>query len=99
MLREQPLSIQIQSFVYWKCTEYLKAYKTEVAFTLELYATGATLDTNRQIDLQHAVAALPYCDLFITDDGDLIKRIARVKRELRFETASVLCGQAFIDTL
>ena len=99
MLREQPLSTQIQCFVYWKCTEYLKAYKTEVAFTLELYATGATLDTNRQIDRQHAVAALPYCDLFITDDGDLIKRIVRVKRELRFETASDLRGQAFIDTL
>ena len=77
----------------------MKAYKTEVAFTLELYATGATLDTNRQIDRQHAIAALPYCDLFITDDGDLIKRIARVKRELRFDTANVLRGQAFIDTL
>jgi hypothetical protein len=99
MLREQPLSTQIQCFVYWKCTEYLKAYKTEVAFTLELYATGATLGVNRQIDRQHAIAALPYCDLFITDDADLIKRIARVKRELRFETASVLRGQAFIDTL
>jgi hypothetical protein len=99
MLREQPLSTQIQCFVYWKCTEYLKAYKTEVAFTLELYETGATLGTHRQIDRQHAIAALPYCDLFITDDGDLIKRIARVKRELRFETASVLRGQAFIDTL
>jgi len=99
MLRGQLLSTQIQCFVYWKCTEQLKAYKTEAAFTLELYATGATLDSHRQIDRQHAIAALPYCDLFITDDGDLIKRIARVKRKLKFETASVLRGQAFIDTL
>lgn len=99
MLREQPLSTQIQCFVYWKCTDLLKAYKTEVAFTLELYATGATLDTNRQIDRQHAIAALPYCDLFITDDGDLVKRIARVKPTLRFATATVLRGQEFIGTL
>jgi hypothetical protein len=53
----------------------------------------------RLIDRQHAIAALPYCDLLITDDGDLIKRIVRVKTELRFDTASVLRGQAFIDTL
>jgi len=99
MLREQPLSTQIQCFVYWKCTEFLKAYKTEGAFTLELYSTGATLDTNRQIDRQHAIAALPYCDMFVTDDGDLIKRIARVKPMLKFDTATVLRGQEFISTL
>jgi hypothetical protein len=99
MLCKQPLSTQIQCFVYWGCTEYLKAYKTEGAFTLELYSTGATLDTNRQIDRQHAIAALPYCDLFITDDGDLIKRIARVKPTLQFDTATVLRGQEFIGTL
>jgi hypothetical protein len=98
-IREEPNSTQIQCFVFWKCTELLKAYKTEVAFTLEFIAGKATLNLNRQIDRQHAVVALPYCDLLVTDDGDLSKRIGRVRGELKFRTASVQTGQEFIDSL
>jgi hypothetical protein len=99
LLGEQPLSTQIQYFVYWRCTEFLKAYMTEVALTLELIQGTATLVPNRQIDRQHAIVALPYCDLLITDDEDLSKRIARVRGRLRFTTANVLRGEAFIKTL
>jgi hypothetical protein len=99
IFREGPLSVQIQCFVYWRCTEYLKAYMTEVALTLELYPTGAALSMNRQIDRQHAIMALPYCDVLVTDDKDLRNRIARVKPKLRFKTAEVMRGQDFIDSL
>jgi hypothetical protein len=98
-LRTEPNTTQIQCFVFWKCTELLKAYKTEVEFTLEFIAGKAILDTHRQIDRQHAIVALPYCELFVTDDRDLTKRIGRIRGKLKFPTANVLTGQAFIDTL
>lgn len=99
LMRNESLATQIQCFVFWKGTRLLKAYMAEVEFTLEFLAGTATLDGNRQIDRQHAIMALPYCDLMVTDDGDLLKRIGRVRGKLQFPTANVLTGQAFIDSL
>ena len=97
-MRSEPISTQIQCFVFWRCTEFLRAYLTEVAFTLDLYPNKATLDPNRMIDRQHAIVALPYCDALVTDDKDLTRRCERVKQTLRFTSANVITGQALIDS-
>ena len=99
LLRQQPIATQIECFAYWRCTELLKAYKTEVAFTLDLYPNRASLDGNRQIDRCHAIPALSYCDTFVTDDGDLTKRCIRVKPQLRFPTAKVITIADFMGSL
>lgn len=104
----EPIATQIKCFTYWRCTEFLKAYKTESAFSWERYTTNAdrtpnrqipALNPGRQIDRHHATVALPYCDVFVTSDADLRKRCDRVKHELRFPTAAVMSSQEFIADL
>ena len=108
LMRTEPIATQIKCFAYWRCTEYLKAYKTESAFSWGRYMTGVdrtpnpqipALSPGRQIDRHHATVALPYCDVFVTSDVDLRKRCDRVKRELRFPTAAVLSCEEFITDL
>jgi hypothetical protein len=108
LLRTEPIATQIKCFTYWRCTEYLKAYKTEAAFSWERYTTDAArgpnpqiaaLNPNRQIDRHHATVALPYCDVFVTNDGELRRRCDRVKPELRFPTAAVMSSEDFIASL
>ena len=99
LMQQQPISTQIQCFVYWQCTELLKAYKAEVAFSLEMCATGAALGVNRQVDRQHAIPALSCCDVFVTDDNELLNRCGQVKPMLKFETARVTKGETFMKSL
>lgn len=99
LLRQQPTATQIEYFAYWRCTELLKAYKTEVAFTLDLYPNRARLDRNRQIDRCHAIPALSYCDAFVTNDKNLANACGRVKQKLRFKSASVMTAEEMISSL
>jgi hypothetical protein len=99
LMRQQPIATQIECFVYWKGLELLKAYLVEVALTLDLYPNKATLNVNRQVDRQHAIVALPYCDILVTDDDDLAKRCNRVKQRLKFKTADIITGKELIDSL
>jgi hypothetical protein len=99
ILREQPISTQLQCFVDWGFVRDLKCYETEGAFTEQLYRSGGLLGVNRFVDRQHASIALPYCDRFVTDDRDLRKRCEAARKTLKFPTAEVQKGEAFIESL
>lgn len=99
LLREQPIATQLMCFIEWGFTRGLKCYQVEGALTEELYASGGTLNPGRFADRQHASVALPYCNLFATDDKELQRRCARASSQLPFATADVITGAELIARL
>lgn len=99
ILREEPIATQLECFIYWRFGRQLRCHQTEAALTLDKWENGGALSVNDFVDRQHATVALPYCDLFITDDTRLVKRCNRVKARLTFPTAAVLTGEEFIAKL
>jgi hypothetical protein len=97
--RTQPLGTMIDMFVYWQGTANLKTYQTESALTENIWDSDAKLPPNRLIDRLHATVALPHCHRFVTDDRDLAKRCEAAKKALKFPTAEVQKGEAFIRSL
>jgi hypothetical protein len=57
------------------------------------------LNENRQVDRQHACVALAYCDLFVTNDDELLRRSAEVSTGLNFRAAECLRPEALIQRL
>lgn len=96
---KQPLAAQLGFFVDMGCMRYLKSYKTECAFSEDLYATGGQLDRNRFVDREHASVALPYCNYFVTSDKQLTNSCNRVRKTLPFEAAEIVTADSFIQRL
>jgi hypothetical protein len=95
LLIDARTSVEIDFFLDFGGRRDLKAAEVEWQLTLQLYATPAQLDLNRFVDRQHAVVALPYCGVFVTDDGDLKKRCTAIQKTLPFTTAEVLTDEDF----
>ncbi|SRR5229473_7266828 len=66
----------------------------EGGLTLDGWQTGRTLNDRAFRDSQH-VMALPYVDLFVTDDGPLTNAIQRVAAKVTFRTAKVITKAEF----
>jgi hypothetical protein len=98
ILSQQPDATRIEFFVDFGGMVNLKCYQVESALAENLWASTAQLK-KRYIDRQHATVALPYCDRFITDDGDLTKRCLAATKSLRFSTAQIQRGEEFILSL
>lgn len=98
ILAQQPVGAQIEFFVDFGGMVNLKSYQVESALAANLWASSAKLNS-RYIDRQHASVGLPYCDRFVTDDSDLIKRCEAAKRSLAFPTAQVQRAKEFIESL
>jgi hypothetical protein len=62
--------------------------------TRDNWATGRQLKQNTFLDQQH-IMALPYVDLFITDDQQLTGLMKRAAQNVRFKTAEVLGKDGF----
>jgi hypothetical protein len=99
ILSEKKLREFISFFVEFGGMDDLLAHRVEEILTFNQWKTGAKLNPHRQLDRFHAVAALPYCDLFVTSDAELIKKSQVVQNELRFEIGSVISGEEFIERL
>jgi hypothetical protein len=99
LVHERPIRTQMEFFISSGFTRELKCHATEAAFTEELFVSGGGLDASRFVDRQHASVALPYCDRFITDDGELSRRCARITGWLPFQSATVMSGEDFLRTL
>jgi hypothetical protein len=84
------MKTQIDFFLEFGGRDYLKGAEIEWQMTLQFYSTKAELDTNRFVDRQHAIVALPYCDIFLTNDSDLTRRCLAVQQSVPFRTAEVL---------
>jgi hypothetical protein len=77
----------------------MPAHRVEESLTFNQWKTNAILNENRLLDRFHAVAALPYCDLFVTSDDELIRKTQAVRNGLRFKIANVISGEEFIELL
>ena len=99
ILTTQPLATQIWFFVEFGGMEEMKAYKIEAMLTTRHWETSAILNPNRQVDRQHAIAALAYCDSFVTSDAELIRRCSAIRGLVTFRIAAVQTGAEFIHSL
>ena len=99
ILADQRISTFLRFFVDFGGMEEMKAYKVESLLTFQNWQTNAILNDNRQIDRQHAVAALPYCDGFVTSDKELIRKCEAIRPRLNFPIATVQTGVDFIGFL
>ena len=99
ILRSSKLSTIVGFFVDFGGMEDMKAHQVEEAFTFHHWGTEAILNSHRLIDRFHATVALPYCDIFVTSDKELIKRSNLIKGQMRFSTAIVVSGAEFVDLL
>jgi hypothetical protein len=99
LMLQQPIAEQIRFFVEFGGMKNLKCYQVESELASNMWASSAKLQRNRYVDRQHAAVALPYCDVFVTDDRDLIKRCDVVRKALPFATAEVQRGEQFIRRL
>jgi hypothetical protein len=95
ILAESLTRAKIEFFLEFGGNNDLKAAEVEWQLTLSFYRTSAQLNPSRFVDRQHAVVALPYCALFLTDDADLRKRCAEVRQSLWFPCAEVLSEAEF----
>ena len=77
----------------------MRAHRVEESLTFKHWETEARLNPNRQLDRFHAIAALPYCDLFVTSDRELAKKTPAIRNDLNFKFAAVISGEEFIDRL
>jgi hypothetical protein len=99
ILGEARLETFISFFVDFGGMDAMPAHRVEESLTFNQWKTPARLNPNRQLDRLHAVAALPYCDLFVTSDNELAKKTQAVQGGLSFKIAEVISGEEFIDRL
>jgi hypothetical protein len=99
LLQAQPIATQFEWFIRWGFMPKLKSHMVERALTHELYATEGKLDANRFVDRQHATIALPYTNILVTSDKELLRRCGRIKSGLPFPIARLMTGDEFISYL
>ena len=99
ILNENKLRSFIWFFVEYGGMEEMLAHRVEESLTFNQWETGAKLNKNRLIDRFPATAALPYCDLFVTSDIELIKKSQAIRDKLRFKIANPVNGEDFIEWL
>ena len=99
LLQDPLLRTMIDAFLYWGCKRYLKVWRAEEFFAAHLQKSGAKLGANNNVDRQHAIVAMTYCDLFVTDDKKLAKRCEELRLNLNRDCARVMNGASFIEML
>jgi len=90
---------EISIFVESGATGRLKAHGVEVIMTSDRWHGEAIMEENRQIDREHAIVALAYCDVFVTGDSELRKYCDQVKANSKFTLAQVASIDEWIETL
>jgi hypothetical protein len=99
ILNEKRLRTFIWFFVEFGGMDGMLAHRVEESLTFNQWKTNAKLNPNRQLDRFHAIAALPYCDFFVTSDRELIKKSKAIRNDLNFKIATPLSGEEFIEWL
>jgi hypothetical protein len=99
LLKSEPSFSEISIFVENGAVDRLKAHKVEVLMTSDRWQGEAVMKENRQIDREHAIVALAYCDVFVTGDSELRKYCEQVKVNSRFTLAKIVSIDEWIETL
>jgi hypothetical protein len=90
---------KIKFFVECDGMADLRTWQIEARLTALHVAGQAVLNENRQVDREHACVALSYCDLFVTNDHELLSHSAQVSAGLNFRAAECLRPEALIERL
>lgn len=90
---------KIKFFVEFGGMADLRTWEIDARLTALHMAGQAVLSENRQVDRQHACVALAYCDLFVTNDDELLRRSSEVSVGLNFPAAECLRPEALIERL
>jgi len=90
---------RISIFVENGGVDRLKAHNVEHLLTANRWSGDAKLKENRQIDRDHAVVALAYCDVFVTADSELKKYCEKVRHGSSFPLARVATCDEWIEEL
>ncbi len=99
ILSEKKLEAFISFFVDFGGMDEMPAHHVEESLTFAQWKTEARLNPNRLLDRFHAVASLPYCDIFVTSDQELVKKTQAIRSDLKFKIAEVISGEEFIERL
>jgi hypothetical protein len=90
---------KIRFFVNFGGMSDLRAWQVESQLT-RLHMLGtAILNENRQVDRQHACSGLAYCDLFATNDRELINRSREISSKLNFKSAELVGPEELLQRL
>jgi hypothetical protein len=89
----------IRTFIDGNGMVELRAWKVESVLTDHHHTGTAKLGENRQVDRQHAVEALAYCDRLVTDDKELLKLCAVVAAQCPFRVAEAQSAETFLNFL
>jgi hypothetical protein len=95
----QDCSTRISIFVENDGARELKAYNVESLLSSDRWQGDAKMKENRQVDRDHAVVSLAYCDVFVTDDGELRKHCERARPRSAFSLARVVSSEDWIAEL
>ena len=99
MLSERRLEAFISFFVEFGGMNEMPAHRVEESLTFNQWKSDARLNPNRQLDRFHAIAAVPYCDIFVTSDRELANKTQAIRSDLSFKIAEVISGDEFIERL
>ena len=89
----------VRHFVRTGGMNLLRAWQVESALTNLHHVGQAKLNHNRQVDRQHAVTGLAYCDRFITDDKELLRLCAEVVPRLPFVSGVAQTFDGFLESV
>jgi hypothetical protein len=98
-LASEPSFSKISIFVENGATKRLKAHSIELSLTSDRWPGEAKLKENRQIDRDHAVVSLAYCDVFVTGDEELRKYCEQAREKSTFPLAKVVDCEEWIEYL
>jgi hypothetical protein len=90
---------KIRFFVQFGGMSDLRAWQVEAQLTHLHMLGAAVLNENRQVDRQHACAALAYCEVFATNDRELLNRSRDIAASLNYQSAELLGPEELIQRL
>jgi hypothetical protein len=99
LLASEPSFQRISIFVENGAVNRLKAHNVEHLLTSDRWSGEAKLKENRQIDRDHAVVSLAYCDVFVTGDSELKKYCEKARESSSFPLARVASCDEWIEYL
>jgi hypothetical protein len=99
IFQSEPSFTEISIFAENGGVSKLRAHTVETQMTYNSWAGDATLKENSQIDREHAVVSLAYCDVFVTSDPKLTKYCEKAKAASKLQLASVVDHDLWIEAL
>lgn len=99
LLVSEPIFSRICIFVESGSVKRLKAHSVELSMFYNRLPGKAKLKEHSQVDREHAVVSLAYCDVFVTGDAELQKNCEQARNKSAFPLAKVIGCNEWIEYL